>query len=128
MESLHGRSIKPGQKIKAYVNLHQQGRFSIVDVKTGLVCGYVENCLIEDAVFYVSDTGRERVRSSGRKLVHAWVRGIYVDSNIHFNGCTEPVEYNPYYHEQFTDKHGFAVYGAPLALLKDKKIYIEETN
>ena len=126
MESFQDRSIQVGKKIRAYVNLHKQGWFSIVDMETGLVCGYAQSCLIKDAVFYVSDKGRERVRKSGRKLVHAWVRGIYMGSDIEKEECSNALQYNPYYHKGFTDQNGHVVEFAELALLKDKKVYVRD--
>lgn len=124
MESFQGRTVKPGQKVRVYVNLHKQGMFSIVNMQTGLVCGYAKNCLVSQAVFFTSEKGREQVRRTRQKLVHAWVRGIFEGADLEQDEYEEAYEYNPYYHEGFTNADGRIIQDAAFAFLSDKKVFI----
>ncbi|MGE7305689.1 hypothetical protein ACQKJG_17865 [Priestia megaterium] len=126
MEMLHDRTLEIGQKVRVYVNLHKQGRFSIVDTRSGLVCGYASSCLLEDAHFYVSPSGREKVRKTKHKMVHAWVRGIFKGADLEGEGFTEAVSYNPYKNETFIDSEGEDVHYAEQAYFTNKKVYLQE--
>lgn len=125
MEFIPGRTLEKGQKVRVYVNLHKGGRFSIVDAKSGLVCGYTENCLLSEATFFVSQSGRKKVMEQQKKFVHAWVKGIYEDDSIEQPLLINaPVVYNPYKHESFCDQKGNPVYNSTLAYLSNKKVFI----
>lgn len=125
MNVLPNRSITIGQKVRVYVNLHQQGKFSIVDMKTGLVCAYSEDCLLQDAVFFVSESGQSKVRSSQHKMVHAWVRGVFVGADIpHPDHLKRKVRYDPYTLDGFTDSTGEIITYSTEAYCSNKKIYI----
>lgn len=125
IEIVKGRQLQIGQKVRVYVNLHKQGRFSIVDMKTGLVCAYATNCLLTDVTFYCSDTGREAVRREKCKRVHAWVRGnLAAIETEHPAGHKEKVIYNPYVHDGFTDRTGELVETADSAFLSEKQIFL----
>lgn len=129
MEMLHGRTIEPGQRVRVYVNLHKQGRFSVVDMKTGLVCGYTSSCLLKDAIFHVSESGRQKVIDTKTKMVHAWVRGTYVGSELERPETTKTeVKYNPYANKGFVDSDGTIIESADLAYFKDKKVFIERVS
>lgn len=126
MELVTGRKIEIGQRVRVYVNLHKQGRFSIVDMKTGLVCCYTSNCLLEDAVFHVSENGRKQVIKTKRKMVHAWVRGTYLGSDLEQPPTlNKEVVYNPYLHEGFVNTKGEIIKGAKQAYFTNKKVYME---
>jgi hypothetical protein len=125
LEMIHGRTIEPGQKVRVYVNLHKQGRFSIVDMKTGLVCGYASNCLLKDAIFHVSQSGRQKVIDTKAKLVHAWVRGIYLGSDLERpEQITSEVNYNPYVNNGFVNSESDVITNADLAYFTNKKVFI----
>lgn len=122
---LQGRTIKPGMKVRVYVNLHKQGRFSVVDMKTGLVCGYTSSCLLKDAIFHVSESGRQKVLETKHKMVHAWVRGIYMGSELERpENTTKEVSYNPYTQERFMDAEGNIIETAEHAFFSNKKVYV----
>lgn len=125
MELVPGRTIEVGQKVRVYVNLHKQGRFSIVDMKSGLVCAYTSNCLLKNAIFHVSQTGRQKVIDTKTKMVHAWVRGIYMGSDLEQPETTrKEVRYNPYLNEGFVDSEGNIINGAELAYFTNKKVFV----
>ena len=124
MEMVQGRTLVPGQRVRVYVNLHKQGRFSIVDLKTGLVCAYATSCLIEDATFHVSVTGREKVRREKRKMVHAWVRGVFKEGEGRKpTNLLTTVHYNPYENETFVS-NGNSVTTSNQAYFENKQVYI----
>jgi hypothetical protein len=125
VDFLYGRTIEKGDLVRVYVNLHQQGRFSVVNVKTGLVCGYATSLLLQDAVFHVSESGRLQVIETRCKKVHAWVKGVFLEDDIRRpSELTEEVKYNPYLHKGFTDTNGTIVTYANQAFLSDKQVYI----
>lgn len=72
MTRIHRSLEHESRRAEAYWNVRR--RFFSVR-KDGLVVGRVEALLLFDAVFKVSAAGRERVRRTGRKNVHAVVRG-----------------------------------------------------
>lgn len=125
MDLIPGRAIHPGQYVKVYVNLNKQGRFSIVDMKTGLVCAYVTNCTLTDAQYYVSASGRRKVNETKRKMVHAWVRGYLQEVETdHPDDFHEPVTYNPYLNEAFVNSDNHIIDHAPEVFMANKKTYI----
>lgn len=124
MERFKNRKLEVGQKVRVYVNLHKQGMFSIVDMKTGLVCCYAKKCLLKDATFYVSESGKEKVRKTKQKLVHAWVRGIFQGADLDLDDFETEFQYNPYYHEGFTNSDGHIITEAPIAYMSNKKVYV----
>lgn len=126
MELVAGRTIEIGQRVRVYVNLHKQGRFSIVDMKTGLVCCYTTNCLLKDAIFHVSENGRKKVIATKQKMVHAWIRGTYMGGDVNQPpNLMEEVVYNPYRHEGFMNTKGEIVREAEETYCVDKKVFIE---
>jgi hypothetical protein len=127
LELVPGRTIEVGQKVRVYVNLHKQGRFSIVDMKTGLVCGYTSSCLLKDAIFHVSESGRQKVIDTKTKMVHAWVRGIFLGSDLEQPERTQKeVRYNPYLNEGFVNREGSIITTSELAYFTNKKVFIQE--
>jgi hypothetical protein len=92
--------------VDVYWNLHRKC-FSIRSM--GLVVGHARSFVLSDARFKVSAKGRDRVRQTRRKEVHAVVRGTLV----HWVGIGDdyealtldpdagPVTYNPYTHDTF---------------------------
>jgi len=104
-------------RVRVYYNLHKKC-FSIQDYKTGLVIKHTNQLNLSNAMFVVRKSGNERVRSEGKKNVHAFVNGIVSDkssghlvvSNSFHNSYR--VRYNPYemdyfhYEKMVTDWEG----------------------
>ena len=104
-------------RVRVYYNLHKKC-FSIQDYKTGLVTKHTNQLNLSNAMFVVRKSGNERVRSEGKKNVHAFVNGIVSDkssghlvvSNSFHNSYR--VRYNPYemdyfhYEKMVTDWQG----------------------
>mgnify|MGYP003134769093 CR=1 FL=1 len=93
-------------RVRVYYNLHKKC-FSIQDYKTGLVIKHTNQLNLSNAMFVVRKSGNERVRSEGKKNVHAFVNGIVSDkssghlvvSNSFHNSYK--VRYNPYEMDYF---------------------------
>lgn len=86
------------KRVKVYWNLHKKC-FSVQH--RGKVIMHVDNIVLHDAEFKVSESGRQRVLMEKRKNVHAFIVGIY---DRDFNGDVETsfrVTYNPYKYQNF---------------------------
>ena len=106
-KSYKGRSIKEGDKVRVYKNLHN-GLFSIKDVKSGLVVGHVEIINLENVEFKVSQAGRNKVLKEKRKNVHAYVEGNIInelDYIINRSVDTQAITYNPYKYDSFVRRN-----------------------
>lgn len=93
----------------AFRNLHQKGVTYSIRNTEGKTILHTYGVLIKDAEFVVSEKGRERVRSTGKKTVHAGVRGEVVtdpveiaDAISNFNQ-EKSAYYNPYKVDNFVD-------------------------
>jgi len=102
LNTIKGRSITAGQKVKVYFNLHKK-LFSVQDAKTGLVIGHTEAINLNDCTFKVSEAGRQRVIREKKKNVHAFVIGHYVADQA--GNETEKANYNPYKYSSFVDSN-----------------------
>ena len=56
---------------------------------------------LRNTTFIVQPAGPQRVRSSGKKDVHAWVRGTLTDVTDIEGQCTKEVTYNAYKFSSF---------------------------
>jgi hypothetical protein len=91
-------------KVFVYFNINLSDKlktpyFSVKDLSTGRVIGHETTFLVRDAIFKVSAAGNERVRSEGKKNVHAGVVGYLVDEEPRI--LDTPVTYNPYKYKTF---------------------------
>ena len=85
--------------------------FSVRDVQTKKVIGYVTTFLLFNAKCVVQKAGRMRVRKEKKKNVHAWVKGHFIDSEPYnyereFPVCRVPIKYSPYENESFIISEG----------------------
>lgn len=81
-----------------YRNLHT-GSWSRIDRTTGRVDAHPVAAAVRDARLVVQPAGRERVRTEGRKNVHAYVRG-WAAPAPDAEGW-QRLTYNPYRHDTF---------------------------
>ncbi len=63
-----------GRVVEVYYNTHR-GRLSVRDAKTKKVFAHTHMVYLENVSFTVQPAGRDKVRRTNRKNVHAWVRG-----------------------------------------------------
>jgi len=88
-------------RVRVYYNLHRKC-FSVQDYKTGLVIKHTSRLFLTNAMFVVRKSGNERVKSEGKKNVHAFVNGIVVNRSTKIdNEFCFPVRYNPYQMDYF---------------------------
>lgn len=121
-----GRSLKSGQRVQVYRNLHN-GLFSIKDKKTGLVVAHGNHIHLNDSSAVISLPGQQRARRSRMRNVHAWIEGTYLgdlDLSAVYNLIVDPHElfYNPYKTDTFIDKWT----GEPPVLLD--RVYFYDTK
>lgn len=110
-----------GKEVRVYLDLTPGNHcWSIAEPKSnGRVLNYSEeikdgsprrvkektqNVGLRNATFIVQPAGPQRVRSSGKKDVHAWVRGTLADVTDIEGKCTKEVTYNAYKFESFVYK------------------------
>lgn len=120
-----GRSLERGQRVEVYFNLHKK-LYSIRDKVTGLVVAHADSVLLVDAIFKVSQAGRQRVLREQKKNVHAFVEGLFagVGADLPEPDRLDKAYYNPYKTETFIDKgSGRALKGASLVHCRDKQAY-----
>jgi hypothetical protein len=88
--------------IDAYRNLHKKC-ISVREGSPKRVRRHVQELVLADVKFVVSEAGRQRVLREHRKNVHAVVRGHATDQGPPEG---EPVEvtYNPYQHTTFVTR------------------------
>lgn len=97
--------MKEKEKVFIYFNLHKKV-FSVRSMKSGLVIAHVSNIEISDAVFKVSEKGRQRVIEEKRKNIHAGVVGFISkdEQTIQKLGSKiKKAKYNPYKYSTFVD-------------------------
>ena len=81
--------VSPMYRVQVYYNLHKHC-YSIR--QSGRVIGHTDSIVLRDARFNVAPAGRDKVRATGVKNVHATVTG-YI-SPIDGNGLTSYIDYD----------------------------------
>lgn len=90
----------------------------------GRVIDHKTKATIRDVKFVVSEKGRDAVRQTKQKNVHAVLRGYLAEnSNIAGFGPPIPVFYNPYAHQGFIDNRGKLVESAKMVELTPNNVY-----
>ena len=113
-------------KVFVYFNLHKKV-FSIKGLEgpcKGRVIAHRRELMLYDAIFKVSEAGRQRVLKECRKNVHAGVVGNWINDVISVDNRVQ-VTYNPYKYKTFVFKHNeHMITWARNAHLVDKRIYV----
>jgi len=102
------------KRVQVYWNLHL-GRYSVR--QSGRVIDHVDSIILRDVRFNVAPAGRDKVRATGVKNVHATVTGYIVDnpdrgggflytSDVFFSRGWQGIDYdhvtyNPFKYDQF---------------------------
>jgi hypothetical protein len=112
------RTAPVGTRVMAYRNLHK-GCWSVKSLKTGRVLAHLDEVFISDALFRVSEAGRQRVLRERVKNVHAGVVGVVsLPPGAGEFAPGRRVRYNPYQAATFlTAPDGAPILGAPLVHL-----------
>ncbi len=96
--------MKEKEKVFIYFNLHKKV-FSVRSMKSGIVIAHVTEIELDNAIFKVSEKGRQKVLSERRKNVHAGIVGFISEKEV-FKSQEKYNQaiYNPYLYESFVDK------------------------
>ena len=73
--------MKGKEKVFIYFNLHKKV-FSVRSMKSGIVIAYVTEIELDNAIFKVSEKGRQKVLSERRKNVHAGIVGFISEKEV----------------------------------------------
>ena len=93
----------PGLRVEVYRNL-RTGRWSVRALEgphKGLVIAHKSDFILEACSYAVQPAGRDKVRRTGRKNVHAFIRGRVPEHMVMMFGGNRGVTYNPYKHDGF---------------------------
>lgn len=99
-------------RVEVYRNLHA-GTWSVRDLELGRVVAHPKMVSIRDATLVVQPAGNNKVRDTGRKNVHAFVRGEAWFSDGSLTKLVARIlkaegyrkaSYNPYENTLFVDK------------------------
>ena len=86
-------------KVRVYWNLHKK-TWSIQCCKTNNVVAHAQTVKLDNAKFVVRKAGQRKVRETGQKNVHAFIRGYLNVDEWHINYAKKMlwrrVRYNPY--------------------------------
>lgn len=87
------------RSVEVYRNLHR----NCYSVKQdGLVKAHADELTLYYCTFHVNANGRERVRKTKRKEVHAWIKGFLSDiMPVDPPKWFDQIFYNPYKHDTF---------------------------
>ena len=101
-------------KVFIYFNLHRKC-FSVKALegaKKGRVVAHVNDAIVYNPTFKVSEAGRQRVLRERKKNVHAGVVGQWFEGEFNAKRCAELMEYtgravtyNPYRFDSFVYKN-----------------------
>lgn len=105
--------------LEVYKNLHKK-KLSVRS--NGKIIFYTDRILLQDVEFRVQPAGREKVRLTKRKNVHAYIRGTEISVNYN---CMTEVYYNPYKVDTFVYKDtGQPIYTAKYCLITYEGVYV----
>lgn len=115
--------------VRVYFNLHKK-MISVQSKVNGQwkVSKHVEDILLKNVKFKVSEAGRQRVIKNKRKNVHAYIYGEVIKSlpnpmNLIFNS----VNYNPYKLERFQVQNEY-VDRADFVMINGCRLYAANDN
>lgn len=82
--------------------------------ENGRVVGHEARLTLHGCTFHVRPGGRDRVRRTGRKEVHAWARGERVGDDVAFPMAGNEIRYNPRHDDGFQLGGSLFSPGAPI--------------
>ena len=87
------------KRVQVYYNI-RRGDYSVR--QSGRVIDHVDSIVLRDVRFNVAPAGRDKVRATGVKNVHATVTGYILGGNAILETIPEDfVSYNPFKYDQF---------------------------
>lgn len=133
-DDLFAKEVQFDGDVEVYLNLHKlkvapdsdervEKVWSVKDPKSGRVLGHARRLVLTDVSFWVNEGGRQRVLETGRKTVHAQVRGkVLFDPEFRFPPGGTTISYNPKMAPWFKDASGNPVYGADMVEFPDVSV------
>lgn len=117
--------MRERRTIKGFVfrNLHHKGVVWSIQSTEGRTISHNDHILIKNAKFVVQPAGRERVRATKRKVVHAGIRGEVVTDPFEAGAILGQIDksktayYNPYTTDHFVGANGEKLDSAKFVLL-----------
>ena len=88
--------LNKSRSVEVYRNLHKNC-YSIK--QDGLVKAHADKVTLSQCTFHVNEQGRDRVRRTKRKEVHAWVKGFLSSLSI------PPLWYKQIYYNPYKTDH-----------------------
>jgi hypothetical protein len=90
-------------RVEVYRNLHKQcwSVRALEGERKGRVIAHTHDLILEECRYAVQPAGRDKVRRSGRKNVHAFIRGTLPEQPMTMRPGAQRVTYNPYKHDGF---------------------------
>ena len=90
------------KRVQVYYNI-RRGDYSVR--QSGRVIDHVDSIVLRDVRFNVAPAGRDKVRATGVKNVHATVTG-FIDADLHEYliidcGAHDHIAYNPFKYDSF---------------------------
>ena len=113
--------------VEVYRNVNKKGVVYSIR-QFGYVVAHATELVLVNAEFIVKESGRKRVKKTGRKNVHAWVRGDILKrlEPSESSRLKAKVLYNPKKNDSFVLKNGkLVVKSAPLVVLNDKGVFVD---
>lgn len=129
LEIVKDRSLFPGDVVQVYQNLNKSC-FSVRSKRTGLVIAYADTVTVSNAIFKVSEKGRQRVLRTGVRSVHAYVEGIFLAADRTPPDCvTHVAYYNPFLTEGFmTEVSDTPIIRADIAHCQNRRVFINNSG
>lgn len=87
-------------RVEVYYNLHKH-LFSVRDAKSKRVVDHTHQIMLDNVYFRVQPAGRDKVRATGRKNVHAYVSGNRMKAYGLSGSTRREITYNPYKYDSF---------------------------
>lgn len=121
-----------GMRVEVYRNLNN-GKWSVRSLEgayRGYVVAYVDEVVLHDALFYVSNSGRNKVLRNRVKMVHATVRGIFSYGKVtEVKDSDVSVYYDPYKVNYFVDRQSMEELHdtySRIEFMNNKRVYIKK--
>jgi hypothetical protein len=115
------------QKVKVYRNIRNK-MFSVLDYKTHRLITHMDTIVLKNVEFKVQKSGKERVRKTKQKYVHAYAVGnFYSEDFLLDTNRLTLVNYNPYINDSFiTFDDNKSINNTKICYLTNGKCYINK--
>ena len=99
IEPFKNRTIDFNKPVRVFRNLHKKGRWYSIQQKNKTVA-HTNNLLLENCELIVNEKTRQRVVKTGKKEVHAYVKG-FIANSIPISQMDFKLEYDPFKNKNF---------------------------